>query len=216
MNVEQVARVVAFCLMPKASDTLAKADAWVLYTGDGWKLVDGLRRSWEELQASETRRVMPDIFITGPDNLMLPEDIGEHLNASHFAEQLIQTGVIPREKMFVNATQASLNTHRQAQTLIAMAEKHPWAKVALFTSGYHSVRAWLTTITRIPDDMSLLVIPAPQYGLRFDEPNEELAGQPSAWQLFNNNMLARIAEYQEKGFCASWEEADEYLRLHGF
>ena len=78
--VERIVRVMAFCLMPKSEEVLRRANAWVIYTGDGLKLPDTLRALYGKLFMYQKGTYgdlrwasSPPIFITGPDNPMLAE-----------------------------------------------------------------------------------------------------------------------------------------------
>lgn len=61
-----------------------------------------------------------------------------------------------------------------------------------------------------------LIIPEPSYILSFLGENVELKDNMSAWKLFDEYTLPRIEKYQDKGDVATWEEADIYLKDHGF
>jgi len=211
MNVSQIMRVAAFCFARKSDEVLESTDAWVLYTGDGWILLEHLLAQWKRIY-EDWPDDRPVIFVTGPDNGMLR--VNKSLNAFDFASWLITQG-LPVSRIIPYANPAKPSTHGQAESLIEASRQHGWRRVALFTSWYHAPRAWLTTIKRIPAGMNLMVIPMPSYGLSFSSPNIELEGSPSAWTLLNSNMLSRLESYQAQGFCATFEEADEYLKAHG-
>lgn len=212
---EQIVRVTAFCLFPKDDKTLGGMDAWVLYTGDGYRLPGHLLKRWFEVCGHGGRSI--PVFITGPDNTMLAEGGPYSLrtNADDFGAYLIEQGM-PSGVILTDSSREP-GTHNQAISLVAAVEKHGWRRVALFTSGFHSLRALLTTLVRIPRKMreELLIIPEPSYALDFITPNPELEGGFSAWDLVSQNMLSRLRNYQEQGFCASFADADSYLERHG-
>ncbi|MEX2054202.1 MAG: ElyC/SanA/YdcF family protein [Candidatus Colwellbacteria bacterium] len=211
--IEEVTRILAFCFTPKGEAVLRDVDVWVLYTGDGWQLPAALVEKWLSLFSGQKKK-MP-IFVTGPDNLLLANEEEKDTDAEDFAIWMHTQG-IPRECIFADSRPETKHTHGQAISLIDRAAAAGWKSVALFTSWYHAPRAFLTTVVRIPEDMELLVIPEPTHRLSFAQDNPELEGAPSAWELLNRDMLSRLRKYQEAGYCATFEDADAYLRRYGF
>lgn len=225
------AYVAAFCTAPKTGVLEATAfDAWVLYTGDGFKLPDFLCEQLRKLQ--DSGRSLPAIFITGCDNLMLASG-GKDTKASTFADHLSSWTGLPRDEILVD-DEAS-NTHGQAISLIRECKTRGWKRVALFIGGHHAVRALLTTIARLNMAIAdagpgeerekleeLLVMPIPCHDLQFLHENIALVPPPersgsSAWD-WTEDGLAKAANYQHRTdpgsnmpWCASWKCAYDYI-----
>lgn len=216
---EKIARAVMivthFCQAPKDAEVLAKMDAWAVYTGDGLRLAEHVLERAREV-AEGRRLVVPPIFITGQDNLLLAEG-GTEMKASHLGQWLVEYGVLP-SSVICDDDPASQYTHGQARRLIQFANERGWKKIALFSSGHHVLQSWLTTLGQMDQrGADLLVIPEPAYGLSFFERNPELAGAKDAWGFFVSDGVPRILKYQtakQPPDAASWERAVEYLHQH--
>lgn len=208
--------VTAFCLMPKGRAYLWSIPTWGVYTGDGFRLA---RHVLDCYPTIDQLAIPPQIFITGPDNLLLAEH-GEEIKASHLSQWLIDQGV-PSDAIISDDDPTSQYTHGQAKRLIQAALEYNWHRVALFASGHHMLRAWLTTIAQLNkmgvSPERLLVVPEPGYLLNFDRKNPELKGQPTAWELFTQEAIPRIDKYQDKEppDVATWDMAMDYLHIHG-
>ncbi|MCL5006524.1 MAG: hypothetical protein M1153_00025 [Patescibacteria group bacterium] len=191
-------------------------DAWAVFTGDGYRLADYVAKRHKEVSSGR-----PEIFVIGPDNLLLAER-GKETTAAHLGWRIKESGV-SSNLIVVDDTPAGSATHGQARVLIEYARRNRWRRIALFCSGHHILRSWLTVVGQLvkQDAQDLfLALPEPAYGLSFLQQNDELAGSnTTAWHFFADEGVPRITRYQrdkEPPDVATWESAVAYLRLHNF
>jgi len=124
--------------------------------------------------------------------------------SSMVRDELIRLGV-PKNKILFEET--APHTRGEAERAMDMAKEHAWRSILIVTSPHHQYRAYLTFLKAMRDaKLSVKLVNAPA-DLSM---SEELPWGRRADLL--PNEFDKIAEYQQKGHVASYEEGVAYLR----
>lgn len=106
-------------------DSLEKASAIIVLTGNGWERTDFSVRLFKDGWA-------PILVMVGSTGSRPPKEM---------AERARERGV-PVENVMLATT--SGNTHQNAVETLDLAKKMSWQKIILVTSPQHQLRAWLS------------------------------------------------------------------------
>lgn len=185
-------------LMPLVTGPLLRADAAAIFCGE-----DGHARAHMALELFK-QQAAPLVLLLGgrhePPAIEGAAALGSHL---------LGAGIAP-ERLMIESQ--SLNTHEQAEALVAAIALGHWSRVLLVASAYHLPRAWLTTLaslTRAGLDaqVHLLAVPA--------TPCAWFAAPPGGTRLrvdLQRDEAEKVVTYRALGHCASYAEGLAYLQ----
>lgn len=131
----------------------------------------------------------------------------KHLGAPHMAIEVLALGVAPDRVLVEDGSQ---NTHEQAVNVLELARANAWKRLLLVASPYHLPRAMLTFLRvatatpRITHIVPVACASVPWFQA------------PAGHTAHRNHLLsvefAKIAEYQRKGHCATYQTGLTYLQ----
>lgn len=217
-QLENILRVVSFCLHPKERALLERCDL-LAYFNDGQPPEQVARLLGpDRLTLSRSCQLL----ITGADNLIEAAHGGLH-RASDFRDALVQRG---QSAEWIHVDDMAIHTHRQAESLLRFVraseqnERGTFRSIGLITAWHHALRAWLTVVEhayRAQMAQDVCVVPCPQDEFNFasgiDSQKLVDGEHPSAWQYVRDCSIPRLMQYQQTSppDVASWERAAEYI-----
>ncbi len=142
--------------------------------------------------------------------LLIAEQYHENLPYTHLSAQMLMKDPFCLKRLEgVTFTLSTPNTFEQAKWVIDQVMKKKISSLAVFTSPFHVLRVFCTTVKCLMDSrygfIPIIPVPVPV------SPNKITETDLDAWQLARQEM-ERICSYQAKGDVATFAETAFYLK----